>query len=560
MVGFFYIHVNCYFCVNTKSMATSAQIESVISISKSFNLVTGQLTVTDNSNYAGSLTLASPYRIYGLFQIIDPNGTVVYVNSGYATDNFSSPDTDIANSDFTHVVNIPTATGGGFIFGVYQINYTVKVVEDFGTTNLPTNIVVKPDTGNLCKPYPDKCTNNFEYNCNTAIIKNTDTTAYGAYSTLTRVHQLIPPPLSNQPTQTGSQTTLIYNSGTPYTGTWSWKITSTLVYVVGNNTNITVQILGEGEQDVVCDTNFCKLLCVLLSYRKKFLQRLGKQNIPQQDWNDYDMAWNEFTAAYHAQLCGKSNEQIQTYINKIYDIIGIDDACDCGCNGETPTPILPTTIINGQDGQDGQDGISPILRYDSGYLQVSYNNGGIWTNLIDLSLLVGQNGTTVLINEPAESSATYLTNSTIAAELIVNKTIPANTFQANGDVVEIEYTCYITGESANVKINFAGTTIITPSPFSNQLELEERSGDCFDGRILISKYNSNSVEVIHKAWGRNILASNVALGGDSYVVAQPIVVTGIDFTASISVQLESTSPTINCFYLSHFLVTSKKIQ
>ena len=90
--------------------------------------------------------------------------------------------------------------------------------------------------------------------------------------------------------------------------------------------------------------------------------------------------------------------------------------------------------------------------------------------------------------------------------------------------------------------------------------MEERSGDCFDGRILISKYNSNSVEVIHKAWGRNILASNVALGGDSYVVAQPIVVTGIDFTASISVQLESTSPTINCFYLSHFLVTSKKIQ
>lgn len=539
-------------------MATAGQITSVLTLSKSFNLVTGQLTVTDTSNYAGSLTLASPYRIYGLFQIIDPNGTVVYVNSGYALNDFSSPDTDITNSDTTLVVNIPTQTGGGYIFGVYTVNYKVQVIEDFGTTNLPTNEVLKIDSGNLCQPYPAECTSAFTYNCNTAIIQNQDTTAYGQYSSLTRVHRLIPPPLSGQSTQTGNQQTLVYNSGTPYTGTWSWEITSTLVYAVGSNTTITVEISGEGEAVVVCDTNFCKLLCVLLGYRKKFLQRLSQQTVPQQAWNDYNFAWNEFVAAYQAQLCGKSEEQIQTYINKIYDILGIEDGCDCGCDGETPTPILPTTIINGQDGADGDDGISPILQVSGGFIQVSYDNGLTWVNLLDVSAIVGQNGTTVLFNEPAVSQNTVIQNATTASEDLFIENLPISAFDADGDIVEVEYQMSIATGTATATISFGGTVTLFQSPLNNQIELDVRGTQFISGKLTYSKYNSNSVLVQHK-FTSGLFGIGLTFGEMVFSNVVNMTVTGLNFASTIPIVLNCTATNIGAVSVPYFIVTSKKI-
>jgi hypothetical protein len=549
-------------------MATAAQIQSVIVVSKQFDLTTGNLTLTDISNYAGALTLASPYRIYGLFQVIDPNGTVVYINSGYVLDDFSSPDVDINASDFTKVITIPTATGGGYLFGTYTVNYKVQVIEDFGTTNLPTNIVTKLDSGNLCQPFPSECTSTFEFNCNTAIIKNTDTTAYGAYSSLTRVHSLIPPPLSNQPTQTGNQTVLVYNSGIPYTGTWSWLIESTLTYAVGNNTTIIVEVTGEGEQVVVCDTNFCKLLCVLLKYRGQFLKKLAARAVTQQEWNDYNFVWDEYAAAYQAQLCGKSSSQIQQYIDKIYEVIGIDDACDCGCDGETPTPILATTIINGADGADGTDGISPLLQVSGGYIQVSYDNGVTWTNLLDINAIVGQNGTTVLFNEPAVAQTTVIQNATTASEDLFTESLPANTFQSDGDIVEVEYQISISAGTAIATISFGGVVTLPPfeknPPFpNNRLELDVRSTQFVSGKLTYSKYNSNSVLVQHKftsgIYATFSSVSTFTIGDVVFSNVENMTVTGLNFASTIPIVLNCTASNIGAVSVPYFIVTSKKI-
>jgi hypothetical protein len=537
-------------------MATAAQIQSVIVVSKQFDLTTGNLTLTDISNYAGALTLASPYRIYGLFQVIDPNGTVVYINSGYALDDFSSPDVDINASDFTKVITIPTATGGGYLFGTYTVNYKVQVIEDFGTTNLPTNIVTKLDSGNLCQPFPDKCTSTFEFNCNTAIIKNTDTTAYGAYSSITRVHSLIPPPLSNQPTQTGNQTVLVYNSGVPYTGTWSWLIESTLTYAVGNNTTIIVEVTGEGEQVVVCDTNFCKLLCVLLKYRATFLKKIAARAATQQEWNDYNFVWDDYVAAYQAQLCGKSSSEIQKYIDNIYNIIGIEDGCDCGCDGETPTPILATTIINGADGADGLDGVSPLLQVSGGYIQVSYDNGVTWTNLLDVTAIVGQNGTTVLINEPAESGVTAIDNATTSAELLIDDVVPSNVFQADGDLIKIEYNLFVAAGSSSIVFTFNGEVINVPNP----IFLFIREYAFINGVYTISKYNSNSVLIQHDWKAGNFGGLPIIeVGGEKLSYAQNVTKTSIDFTSTIPLTLQVTGSVANNTKLARYIVTSNKI-
>jgi hypothetical protein len=537
-------------------MATAAQIQSVIVVSKQFDLTTGNLTLTDISNYAGALTLASPYRIYGLFQVIDPNGTVVYINSGYTLDDFSSPDVDINASDFTKVITIPTATGGGYLFGTYTVNYKVQVIENFGTTNLPTNIVTKLDSGNLCQPFPDNCTSTFELNSKTAIIKNTDTTAYGAYSSITRVHSLIPPPLSNQPTQTGNQTVLVYNSGVPYTGTWSWLIESTLTYAVGNNTTIIVEVTGEGEQVVVCDTNFCKLLCVLLKYRATFLKKIAARAATQQEWNDYNFVWDDYVAAYQAQLCGKSSSEIQKYIDNIYNIIGIEDGCDCECDGETPTPILATTIINGADGADGLDGVSPLLQVSGGYIQVSYDNGVTWTNLLDVTAIVGQNGTTVLINEPAESQSAFNNNTTTAAELLIDEVIPANTFEADGDLIKIEFNTHITSGTATLIFFLGGQNI-------GEYDLDIRGYVFFNGVYTISKYNSNSL-LLQLDYKRGLLGNLQVfglseVGGEMVSAAPNYTLTGFDFTLPITIQVQTTSSVIGNTKLPRFIVTNGKL-
>lgn len=544
-------------------MATAAQISSVLVVSKQFNLTTGNLTLTDISNYTGALTLASPYRIYGLFQVIDPNGTVVYINTGYVLDDFSAPDVNITAADFTKVITIPTATGGGYLFGTYTVNYKVQVIEDFGTTNLPTNVVTKLDSGELCQPYPTECTSTFEFNCNTAIIKNTDTTSYGAYSSITRVHSLIPPPLSAQPTQTGNQTVLVYNSGVPYTGTWSWLIESTLTYAVGNNTTIIVEVTGSDEAVVVCDTNFCKLLCVLLKYRATFLKKLSARAATQQDWNDYNFVWDDYAAAYQAQLCGKDASQIQKYIDNIYNIIGIEDGCDCGCDGETPTPILATTIINGADGADGTDGVSPLLQVSGGYIQVSYDNGATWSNLLDVTAIIGQNGTTVLFNEPAVAQATVIQNATTAAEDLFSESLPADTFEADGDIVEIEYQISISTGTANATISLGGTVTLPPfqnnPPFANnRLELDVRGTQFYSGKITYSKYNANSILVQHK-FTSGLYGVGVTFGTDTLSNVVNMTVTGLTFTGTIPIVLSCTATTIGAVSVPYFIITSKKI-
>lgn len=539
-------------------MATAAQISSVLVVSKQFDLTTGNLTLTDISNYTGALTLASPYRIYGLFQVIDPNGTVVYINTGYVLDDFSAPDVNITAADFTKVITIPTATGGGYLFGTYTVNYKVQVIEDFGTTNLPTNIVTKLGSGELCQPYPTECTSSFEFNCNTAIIKNTDTTSYGAYSSITRVHSLIPPPLSAQPTQTGNQTVLVYNSGVPYTGTWSWSIASTLTYAVGNNTTIIVEVTGSDEAVVVCDTNFCKLLCVLLKYRATFLKKLSARAATQQDWNDYNFVWDDYVAAYQAQLCGKDASQIQKYIDNIYNIIGIEDGCDCGCDGETPTPILATTIINGADGADGTDGVSPLLQVSGGYIQVSYDNGATWSNLLDVTAIVGQNGTTVLFNEPAVAQTTVIQNATTAAEDLFSESLPANAFESDGDIVEIEYQISISTGTANATISFGGIVTLFQAPFSNVLDLNVRGTKFYSGRLTYSKYNTNSVLVQHKFTSGNY-GNGLTFGEMVISNVVNMTVTGLTFTSTIPIVFSCTATNIGAISVPYFIVVSKKI-
>jgi hypothetical protein len=86
--------------------------------------------LTDTTDYAtGSVDYAS-----GLYKVVSPVGTTVYENSGYATDDFSSPDVAYHLSD-TNVddLALPTTVSGDIVTGIYTI-YNKTIVWDLKST------------------------------------------------------------------------------------------------------------------------------------------------------------------------------------------------------------------------------------------------------------------------------------------------------------------------------------------------------------------------------------------------------------------------------------------
>ena len=70
---------------------TSAQLSSALRVKKEFNLVNGDLDLTDLTNFAG-LNVIFPNTWATLVKIVDPTGAIIYQNAGFDTDNYTSPD------------------------------------------------------------------------------------------------------------------------------------------------------------------------------------------------------------------------------------------------------------------------------------------------------------------------------------------------------------------------------------------------------------------------------------------------------------------------------------
>jgi len=456
---------------------TPTQLQGVLTIKKEFLLTTGKIKLTDISPYTTNLTLTAPYSIKGLFLLIDPTGETVYINSGYNTDDYTAPDitiTNVSSPPYFIQKDIPTATGGDFLFGTYTLYYKVRVIEDVGGSNTTTFAQLNGGAGEqdpLTQCFPATTTESYEANCTYALIKSTDTTNYGTYQSLSRSHNLIPPPPSGQPTQTANAQTITYSAGIPYTGTWSWIINSTVVYATGNNVFITALVEGGGQFMVNCDTNYCILLCIVRKYYNQFFSKFGT-SASEQDARNWELVFSNFGMAYFNKvLCGQPDSVIQPYIDTIYTITGTSPDCECGCGGEEPTPIIPTNTINGTDGTNGADGVTPEFRVNGGFIQVSYNSGSTWTNLLSLASITGAtgaagadgaDGVAILYN-----GANNVTNAATTGSFVTldTYTLPANTLTTAGDEIRVHAVFFLGSQAATgtnlVRVQFGSNSVFT---------------------------------------------------------------------------------------------------
>lgn len=450
---------------------TSAQLSSALRVKKEFNLVNGDLDLTDLTNFAG-LNIIFPNTWATLVKIVDPTGAVVYQNAGFDTDNYNSPDFD--NNTNTLAESIPTDVLGNYITGTYTIDLKCQVIQGDDT------IYGSATTTSFVCGCTTVVSINVDVDYATAVITTTDTTNYGAHVSLTRSHTIYPPPISGLPSQTTSATTNVYTN--IVTTTWSVQIESTIVTLKANDTYTTCEVSGSKEFLVEADT-LCKTLCVLKTYRADLFKKFGKVNTAEME-RAWSLAMDEYVLAIQATRCGRPQSEVQGYIDKAYAILGLDPTCDCGCSAnDNPTPVVPTSIINGEDGTDG---VTPLFQNTGTWIQVSYNNGSTWSNLFSLASVTGATGAAGANGLDGASGAIVLhndiTNSTTVTnslELLANKTyqLPAGTLSNNGDILKIRARFTTSAETgANIKecyVYLGGSAVSIFSAFTRNQTLSE---------------------------------------------------------------------------------------
>lgn len=352
---------------------SSGTLSSILRVKKEFNLETGDLDLTQLTDFAGYGVIA-PDTAKTLLKVIDPTGATLYINTGFDTDDYTSPDFTLVTT--TKALTMPADINGNYLTGVYTIYMKCQVVDDSVTVTGSATT-----TSNVCD-CSVTVSIDLEADYATAVLTSTDTTNYGAYYAISRTHTIYPPPISGLPNQTTSATTNVYSN--IVTTTWSSKVLTDITYLYANDTYVTCEVVGSKEINVEADT-LCKTLCLIKKFRTDFYSKYGKKSTEDME-ETYQLAVNEFALAMQASRCGQS---IDTYINKIYELTGLDPDCDCGCGGSFPTPVVPTSIINGTDGADG---VTPQFQNTGTWIQVSYDSGLTWNNLFSLASVTGAAG------------------------------------------------------------------------------------------------------------------------------------------------------------------------
>ena len=91
---------------------TPTQLSSILRVKKEFNLETGDLTLTQLTDFAGYGIIA-PDTAKTLLKVIDPLGATLYINAGFDTDDYSSPDFTLVVD--TKSLTMPTDVNGNYL-------------------------------------------------------------------------------------------------------------------------------------------------------------------------------------------------------------------------------------------------------------------------------------------------------------------------------------------------------------------------------------------------------------------------------------------------------------
>jgi hypothetical protein len=466
---------------------TQAQLNAILSISSTANLITGAAVITDASAY-GSLGIGSGDTVKVLLEILDPTGDVFYKNAGYDAGVFTSPDI-LPLTSATYSFTLPTDITGSYIQGSYTVNFKVQVTEGADITTGYAALYM--DVCSCCNGVVADVRGEVSYN--TAVVSVVDYTNYKTWTALTNTLSLYAP-VGLSAVQTGafhgSPATLTFEPpvGTyPYTGTWQWKLVSDITYTDAvTQTSTTCRITAQGSFEVL-QSQLCKVRCLLDKYRTELYAEIRVKPNAFKERN-YLMAESDYLMAFASERCALPQTTINKYITSIYTWTGIDPDCDCGCDEGVSQALVPTSIINGIDGTDGNQiyngsgvpsgALGVITDYyihiNTGIVDLYQKTGAsTWTFLTSMlgaagaAGAAGANGVAILANQyPALSTLGTSYESLISNAAGTARTawvLPANQLAANLDEITI-YGSLITNAPSTTplrptRVLFNGNTV-----------------------------------------------------------------------------------------------------
>ncbi len=178
-----------------------------------FDINQRKLRIYDSTNYAGSGILIS--NVKGIIKVTSPRG-IIYNNI-----NYHIPDVNQSQSLFSGYIQLPQDAHGFILAGAYTIQYSVL--------NLTDNSVSVESNSYTYSFIVPQITINQVVDGYNSLLNSIDTTNYGVYASLSRVHEVTPPSGSPLSVVSNGNQTISYLADI-WSGDWVSQIISTLVY------------------------------------------------------------------------------------------------------------------------------------------------------------------------------------------------------------------------------------------------------------------------------------------------------------------------------------------
>ena len=304
--------------------------------------------LTDITDYAGEGI--SPSDVKGVFKIVGPAGLI------YENTNFASPDIDPNIDTEFGSVSIPNDVDGNPLIGNYTITYTIQV-----SGGVQPGTYTKSHTYDFCSDYvAPTIAIQMTADCDCAIVSSRDVTTYaidGVNPTITRVHKLYYPANLELANLSGSGVLLQITYPDVYTGVYTAKVTSDLVYTFSDGLIVEfVGVEGVKDIDVQCSLSLCTIYCGMKKLTNRFYALKSINSLREASAVLDQLIQIEILSEnyYNARQCGKPDDA-NAWLEKIKEVGQFDENCGCD-DASTPTQVIPfcggggsgtTTVVAG---------------------------------------------------------------------------------------------------------------------------------------------------------------------------------------------------------------------
>lgn len=326
-----------------------------------FDIVTTSIAYKNIvGNVVGSTLGASTYNVYykaettiGVFKTPDfltPDGVI---SSG-------SPNLSLPN------VLLPNDSNGDILEDTYTLTL---FIENTATPGVYQEIVCSEDI-KILKQGLDSCVLKgnikFDIDCNCGKITVTDTTDYKGSDLLSKEMSFVYPSIPNVATpadlvNTQIEPTVIVAPIEYSNVTYTVNLETVYENSYGDCIIVREDLISTSSQEVVCDTNLCKLITCISKKHEEIVALAAKKGgysaLPSKMLNDF-ATLNIYLNEYKVYVdCGKTEEAYDTFkkIEKLID-------CDCGCaqgTAKTPQVIIPLCGVSGAVTSIG--GSAPVI-------------------------------------------------------------------------------------------------------------------------------------------------------------------------------------------------------